>query len=94
MHFTFAEPSQADHVMGWTGGWGTELDAATVVVGVIDDVVESTTASVTVVTSPVEALVATVESPDPHAETTTEVTMVAIVTRMSDRIGDGRRMSS
>jgi Rieske Fe-S protein len=56
--------------------------------------------SVTVVTSllaatsSVETVVATVESPDPHADTTMAVTTTAIETRMSDRMGDGRRMSS
>jgi ATP-binding cassette subfamily B protein len=75
-----------------------ELEAATVVPGATEDVVESE--SVTVVTSvlaatpSVERVVATVESPDPHEDTTMAVTTTAIETRMSDRMGDGRRMSS
>lgn len=88
-HFTFEDPGQADNVIGSIGGWGTELEEASDVVGSVPAGAEVggfgivVSASVTEVTLSVEPL-------DPHDATTA----AAIASPMSDRMGDGRRMSS
>jgi hypothetical protein len=86
---TFDEPGQADNVIGSTGGWGTVLDEASVVVGFVSAVVEVVGSAIVVSTS-ATVVVSLVEPLDPHEETM----MAAIARPMSDRMGDGRRMSS
>jgi len=71
--------------MGWTGGWGIELDEASVVVGSV-----STGVVVGEFAIVVSALVGVVVFVVPHEAITATTTVTAI----SDRIGDGRRMSS
>jgi uridine phosphorylase len=79
-----------DHVMGSTGGCGTELDAGSVVVASVAVVATAAT-----VVSEAEAeVVSDVVSVDPQAATNMQATIVVTEARTSDRMGDGRRMSS
>lgn len=87
-----------DHVMGSTGGCGTELDAGSVVVASAAVVVAADAVVSAVVSAVLAAVVLGAETEvvfvDPQAAKKTQATTVVTETRTSDRMGDGRRMSS
>jgi uridine phosphorylase len=83
-----------DHVMGSTGGCGTELDAGSVVVASAAVVVAADAVVSAVLAAVVSGVETEVVSVDPQAAKKTQATTVVTETRTSDRMGDGRRMSS
>ena len=87
----FAEPGQLAHVIGSTGGCGTELVGADEEVGAPDDVVtEDEVESSVVVVASGAVEVSAVEDPEPHAGASNDA--ATATTNVRTRVG--RRMSS